>query len=334
MRITTSMVMRNYQNNLYGTLGGLDLSRKQVETGRRVFSAYEDPSAAARAAILERRSARNAEYQNNIQNAQSWMDEQENVVYKLGQLATTVSEDYSVSAVTDTAGDIGRDTYAKALRSMQQSMVQLLNTKYSNSFVLSGNGSVDEAPFELSEDGKTLLYRGVDVNDPANTAILDQLAAETSYVDVGFGLEFDNTGQIVSSSAFDTALPGINVVGYGQTADGTSKNMILLAGQMADLLEADDFDRDAYEKLWNQFKEGSDMPQDAITELGTKTQLLTTTMDRLESEAISIQDQYNNEVGIEPAEAITGYAWAMYAYSSALKIGTSIIGPSLLDFLS
>ena len=334
MRITTNMIMRNYQNNLYGTLGGLDSSRKQVETGMRISNAYEDPSAAARAAILERRYARNSEYLTNIENTQDWLTEQENVVYEIGKLASTVADNYSVAAVTDTAGDIGRETYAEGLRNIQKSMVQTLNTKYSNSFVMGGNGGTQEAPFELSEDGKTLLYRGEDVNDPAKQAILDELAQETSYVDVGFGLEFDAAGNIVSSSAFDAALPGINVVGYGQTDDGTSKNLILLAGQMAEVLEADEFDRDAYSKLWDQFRESSTPAQDTLTELGTKSNLLETTQSRLTNEKINIQAQYNNEVGIEPAEAITNMAWAQYAYSSALKVGTSIIGPSLLDFIS
>ena len=300
----------------------------------RISNAYEDPSAAARAAILERRYARNSEYTTNIENTQDWLTEQESVVYEIGQLASTVADNYSVAAVTDTAGDIGRETYAEGLRNIQKSMVQTLNTKYSNSFVMGGNGGTQEAPFELSEDGKTLLYRGVDVNDPANQAILDELAQETSYVDVGFGLEFDAAGNIVSSSAFDAALPGINVVGYGQTDDGTSKNLILLAGQMAEVLEADEFDRDAYSKLWDQFRESSTPAQDTLTELGTKSELLETTQSRLKNEKINIQAQYNNEVGIKPAEAITNMAWAQYAYSSALKVGTSIIGPSLLDFLS
>ncbi len=335
MRITTNMIMRNYQNNLYSTLGGLDSSRKQVETGMRISNAYEDPSAAARAAILERRYARNREYLTNIENTQDWLTEQENVVYEIGKLASTVADNYSVAAVTDTAGDIGRETYAEGLRNIQKSMVQTLNTKYSNSFVMGGNGGTQEAPFELTEDGR-LLYRGVDVEstDPDEQAILEQLARETSYVDVGFGLEFDGTGNIVSSSAFDAALPGINVVGYGQTDDGTSKNLILLAGQMAEVLEADEFDRDAYSKLWDQFRESSTPAQDTLTELGTKSELLETTQSRLKNEKINIQAQYNNEVGIEPAEAITNMAWAQYAYSSALKVGTSIIGPSLLDFLS
>ena len=333
MRITTNMIMRNYQNNLYSTMGGLDTSRKQVETGQRITSAYEDPSSAARAAVLDRRYARNTDYLNNVESSKSWLEEQESVIYQISNIADKISKDYSVSAVTDTAGSTGRDTYAEQLKNLQNTMVQFLNTKYGDSFILGGNVGTDTAPFELTEDGK-LLYRGVDVDDPANAGVLEQLSNETSYVDIGFGLSFDDDDKIISSTALNTSLPGINALGYGQTDDGTSKNLIVLAGQMAELLKADEFDSEEYGKLWDQFQEGTDQLKDTLTELGTKTQMLDTTKTRLENEAVSIQEQYSAEIGIEPAEAITNYSWAMYAYTSALKIGTSIIGPSLLDFIS
>ena len=337
MRITTNMVRRNYQNNLYKTMGGLDISRKQVETGQRISSAYEDPSSAARAAVLDRRYARNQDYLDNIESAESWLEEQESVVYQISNIADNISKNYSVAAMNDTTGTTGRDTYAEQLRNLQNTMVQFLNTKYGDSFIMGGNAGTEQAPFELTDDGR-LLYRGVDVDDPANAATLEQLSKETSYVDIGFGLSFngdlDNpNSQVISSTAVNTALPGINAVGYGQT-DGMSNNLIVLAGQMADVLAADEFDAEAYSELWDQFQDGADSIKDTLTELGTKTNMLDTTKTRLEEEAVSLQEQYSAEIGIEPAEAITNYSWAMYAYTSALKIGTGIIGPSLLDFLS
>lgn len=333
MRVTTNMVMRNYQNHLYDTMGGLESSRTQVETQRRFSSSYEDPASAARASVLERRYARNADYQDNVLNTMKWQDTQEDAVTQINKIATTISKDYSISAITDTSGKDGRETYAKGLRELQNTMVQILNTKYGDSFVLAGNGGSEEAPFSLSQDGKTLLYRGVDVNDPAMSDVLSELSEEKAYVDLGFGMSYDANGELISTSAFNYSIPGINVVGYGQTEDGTAKNIIVLAGQMAEVLEADNFDREAYEKLWSQFQESATGVRDTVTAIGTKTELLTNTQSRLEAEEISIQEQYNNEVGIDSAKAIMNYSWASYAYNSALKVGTSIITPSLLDFI-
>ncbi len=48
------MIMRNYGNHLSNTVGGLESARKQVESGRRFAWSYEDPSAAAKGAVLDR----------------------------------------------------------------------------------------------------------------------------------------------------------------------------------------------------------------------------------------------------------------------------------------
>lgn len=330
MRITTNMIRRNYQNNLNSTMSGLEQARRQVETGRRFAHSYEDPSAAARGSVLETRYARNEDYTNTVKTIQKWQDTQEDTVTQLSSMAKEIDKNYSTAAMSDSSGGTGRSAYAQSLRSLQQSMVITLNAKYGNTYVMAGNDGAN-APFELSQDGK-VLYRGLDVNDPANEAVMKELSKESSYVDLGYGFSFSG-GEVVPSSAFNAAFPGINAVGYGQTADGTSKNIIVLAGQMADLLEKDNFDSEAYEKLWTQFSKGSDDMRDKLTGIGTKTQLLESTLNRLENEKLNITEQYKDDVNIDEAEAITNFSWAQYVYNVALKIGTSIFSQSLVDFM-
>ncbi len=329
MRITTNMIMRNYQNNLTNSLGGLEASRKQVETGRRFDLSYEDPSAAAKGAVLDRRYARNEDYISTVSSSQKWIESQEDVVLEINSIVQTIDKDYSVAAMNDPTGEGGRSAYATSIREMQKSMVNILNTTYGDAFLLAGaDGS--NVPFSLSDDGLTLLYQGQDVND---TEVMTKLANEHSYVDIGFGLEFDDEGNVVSSSAFDTALPGIAVVGYGVDDDGESNNLVVLAGKMAELLEADEFDSEAYGKLWEKFDNGLKDLENVFAKIGSKEQLLETTSDKLENEQINIQEQYDDTVGIETSEAITGYMWQQYVYNASLKIGTSILGQSLLDYM-
>ncbi len=334
MRITTNMIMRNYENNLTNSLGGLESSRKQVETGRRFQQSYEDPSAAAKGAVLDRRYSRNADYTNTAKNSQKWVESQEDVLNQISKIVTTIDENYSVSSMNDPSGQTGRSAYAASIREMQRSMVNILNTTYGDSFLFAGaDGS--NAPFELSEDGMTLTYQGVDVN---KTKEMTELANEHAYVDIGFGLEFDADGNVISSSAFDTALPGIEVVGYGKTggddADGgMSNNLIVLAGQMAELLEADEFNRAAYSELWTQFHDKADEMENVYAKLGSREQLLESTQAKLSSEKLNLQEQWNDTIGIPSAEAITNYSWSQYVYNVSLKIGTSVLGNSLLDFM-
>jgi flagellar hook-associated protein 3 FlgL len=333
MRITTNQIRRNYLNQLNSTLSGLEQSRYQVETGRRFQWSYEDTASAAKGNVLETRYSRNADYISTIKNAQNWQDTQEDALLQLSSMATQIDSEYSVAAMQDTIGDTGRNVYATTLRELQKSMVSVLNSKYGNTYVLAGNDGLN-APFKLSDDGLTLTYRGLDVDDPQNNTALNNLANETSYLDLGFGLSFDNNGQIISSSAFNAALPGISVMGYGKNDAGTSQNMIVLVGQMAECLENEPFDSDKYSELWTQFSESRNKLVDEMSALGTKTQLLESTLSRLEAEQIRIDEQYSDTVGIEASEAITNYSWAQYVYNAALKVGTSILDPSLLDYLS
>lgn len=329
MRITTNMIRRNYQNNLSSSMSGLESARRQAETGRRFSNSFEDPSAASRAKILENRYARNGDYMNAAEDTMKWQDTQEDVITQLSTMAQEVDKNYMPSALTGTNAE-QRDTYAATFREIQKSMVYSLNTKYGNAYAMAGLDG-ENAPFELQEDG-TVTYRGLDVDDPANAAALDELSKEHAYIDLGFGLTFEN-GQVVSSSAFDSAFPGIKAVGFGKNEDGVDKNLISLMGDMADMLEADDFDSGAYEQLWNQFSKGTTDLQNCLTELGTKTQLLTSTKDRLDNEKLNITTQFDSEVHIDEAEALMNFSYAQYVYNVALKIGTSILSPSLLDFM-
>ena len=167
--------------------------------------------------------------------------------------------------------------------------------------------------------------------------MLEALSKDTLYVDLGFGLNVEgdvNDVSIESSSAFNTSLPGINLAGFGVDDEtGLTKNMILLCGEIADVLEAEDFDRDKYSELLAQFDKGRNNVLEKVTVLGTQTEFLTTTKDRLETSSISLSTQIDNVVNIDMAEAIMNFSWAQYAYNSALKVGNNILTPSFIDFM-
>lgn len=333
-RITTNMIMRNYQNNLTSTLGGLESARKQVETGRRFSKSYEDPTAAAKAAILERRYMRNQDYQSSLTNVQKWQDSQEDVVTALNDMAITIEKEYSIGALNDPVGEAGRSAYAQALEELQNSMVSTLNARFGDTFVLAGNDGKN-VPFTLKEiDGvMTLHYRNQPVSGPsADPDVLKELAGETTFVDLGFGMEIQGD-TVTPSSAFNTALPGIKLVGYKGDGNGTTADMVTMVGKMAKALKEPTFDADEYKKMMAEFSDHRERLEDQFSVLGTKTQLLNATKDRLESEELAITQQFDDAVNINPAEAIMNYSWANYAYNSALKVGTSIITPSLLDFM-
>ncbi len=343
MRVTTGQLIRNYKHHLNNSISNLDLIRTKVETNRQFTKAYQNPTGQVRAAGLYKKYAKTEDYISTIEDTQSFLNAQEDAISQVNTQAKYLSKQYGLEAMNSTNWNWEvRKTYAEAFRSAQEAMTMSMNASYADTFVF-GGAVGDSTPFKLGEDGKTLYYRGVDVtgkisdNPPIMSgdieAMLDQMSEEKVYLDMGFGLAMEGD-LAANSSAFDTALPGINVLGYGMDENGNSKNLIVLAGEMADVLNAEEFDADRYRELMVAFDESRNGLIDNMTTIGTKSNFLKTTKDRLEDQQVQLNTQLKNVVDVDMAEAITEYMWAQYAYNATLKIGTSILTPSFIDFMS
>lgn len=336
MRITTSALIRNYKSNLNKSIGNLDTARTKVMTHRKFNKGFEDPTGVVRESALNWKYARNQDYIDAIDDAQSFQNAQEDAITQINTQARYLSKQYGLEAMNGTnwTHDV-RKSYAQAFRQAQESMTMSMNASYGDKFVF-GGAAGGQPPFELrtEADGtKTLLYRGLDVNHPDAQDDLSKMANEQVFTDLGFGLTMEGNN-VVNSSAFNTSLPGINVVGYGVDDNGNSKNLISLAGEIADVLDQEDFDEAKYKELLNAFDDARGLLADNLTTIGTRTNFLENTKDRLEDQQINLTEQYDNVVNVDMAEAITEFSWAQYAYNAALKIGTNILSPSFIDFMS
>jgi len=335
MRITTNALIRNYKSNLSTSINNLNVSRTHVMTQRSFNSAAEDPSSAARASQLHRKYYKNQDNLKMLEDVQSRQDGQEDALRQVSDMVTNISKNYNIQALngTNQTKEV-RQSYATAIRQFQQSMVLSLNSSYEDTFLFAGSDGKNP-PFELTSNG-ALNYRGIDVSASKGSADYEKLKTmsnENLYVDLGMGLSMDEFDQVVSSSAFNMSLPGINAVGYGNDENGMSNNIIVLAGKLADSLEAETFNADQFRDLMNKFDTLGASLTNQITELGVKSEFLTTTKDRLDNAEISIQEQMSSVEGVDMAEAITNYSWDQYAYNAALKVGTSILSSSFIDFM-
>lgn len=344
MRITTNAILRNYNKNLSTSMKNLDTMRNRVMTQRKYMSTAEDPSSALRATALERKYAKNNDYLDTVDDIQSHQNAQEDSAMQISNIALVLAKQYGIEGMNGTNhSKETRQTYADAWRGAQQSMLLSLNATYGDEYVFGGSDAKN-VPFTLEEvNGEQVLkYRGVNVSDPANADILEELSKDSHFIDLGFGLDVTditppaNSGQydIDPATAFNTSLPGINLVGYGVDADGDPKNMVLLAGKVADMLESEDFDYDRYKELVGKFEDGRNDLLSQVTILGTQTEFLTTTKERLENNKIQIAEDYDNVVNVDMAEAIMDFSWAQYVYNASLKVGNNILTPSFIDFMN
>ncbi len=341
MRITTNAILRNYNKNLSTSMKNLDTMRNRVMTQRKYMSTAEDPSSALRATSLERKYAKNNDYLDTVEDIQSHQNAQEDSAMQISNIALVLAKQYGIEGMNGTNhSKETRQTYADAWRGAQQSMLLSLNATYGDEYVFGGSDAKN-VPFTLEEvNGKQVLkYRGEDVTD-GDMDKLTQLSKDTHFIDLGFGLDVtdsanppDGKYNIDPATAFNTSLPGINLVGYGK--DGNDpKNMVLLAGMVADELEKEPFDYDRYKELVGKFEDGRNDLLSQVTILGTQTEFLTTTKERLENNKIQIAEDYDNVVNVDMAEAIMDFSWAQYVYNASLKVGNNILTPSFIDFMN
>lgn len=165
---------------------------------------------------------------------------------------------------------------------------------------------------------------------------LKKLAEEQNYLDLGLGLKFKDDGSIDDQSVFNSAIPGLSFLGYGQSADGVSNNVYTLLGQIADQLDgtAGEFSMDSIQPYLDRFSEAGDKLLAEVTKSGTKSNFLTSVKKNLESAGDNVNEKIVDNEYLDSADAILDLTMQRYAYTAALQMGTKIMQSSLLDFMS
>lgn len=365
-RVTTNGMMMSYKSNLMRSYNMLGKVSEQVTTQRKFNSYAENPAKASQAFQL-RRNRWNTESQ--ISNSkyvthkfqQAW-NSLESVYQDLGNSMVKYSD---LRAKNDTLGS-GRSALGEIIKSAAESMVQTMNAKFGENFIFSGADGKN-VPFSI--DGDKVLYRGVDVNGSTQGDLdaMQKMLNEHTYVDLGMGMqENPNDGQLIGSSAFDTALNGLQFLGHGtsdytfKNADGTDgntikdlpNNLIAICTELgrvwsgcdpdsgafgADAVPAGSGAADADEyvtALENRLQDClNDLHENWISN-DTRSTFLKNNQSRLESLDDALNEQITTLEDIDPAEAITSLMWAQYSYNAALRIGTSILSQSLIDYMN
>lgn len=342
IRITTNGTLYSYKSQLMNSTNKLNDAYNTVLTGRK-FNSYDADPAAATQAFRLRSSLATADKQSSNNDtvikkfSTAWDiigDVYEDLTIDMGKVpALEGSNDTNLSVLPE---------LGKILKSGAAAIVQDMNAKYGDNFIFGGAETL-EVPFVLDEETGVLTYRGVNVDamdDDAYDAINDSL-----YVDIGLGFQEVDVGEIIPSSAYDSALNGLDFLGYGTedgTPDGTPNNIVSIMWQMGEIFEGYDIDtqtwnngtREEAQELMAKLEDAADNLNEQYTKLDADTKYLYTNLDRLTTTKDNLNEQIVNVEDVDKAQAIMDLVWAQQAYNAALKIGTNIIPQSLLDYMN
>ena len=180
---------------------------------------------------------------------------------------------------------------------------------------------------------------------------------EATYVDIGIGLEFDADGNVIPSSAFNSALSGLDVLGFGTDEDGDPLNIVELMRSLGELFESSDPDTGTYpeeftyngvtyynspdgevealaDRLTNKLHDAIGRVTEQHVALDSKVSYLQKNKGQLESKRYDMNEQIETIEQEDPAVAIMEWSWARMTYQAALQIGNSILSHSLLDYMN
>jgi len=339
MRITNKMITTKYIRSLNTLSSDLDKLNNQIASGRAFSRSSENTSAAIKAYQIRKDLGRTDGYQANIAHAQSSLTNSESALSHIEELIQT-AKDKILEANTGTASADERKVVATELRSIQESLLQALNSSASSVYYFGGTNT-DTAPFTLDTNGE-LAYNGVTLSTiiPADK---ERLSSDSMYVDIGLGASIipdpdDATKTIVDpSSVFHYSIPGINIAGSGTTTSGgmtVSNNLYDLLGAVVDQLEDPLYSYDNIDALYGTLSTASMEIIYNLTEVGAKTSYLDFMTDRYETQTLDLQERQVNIEGADPTSTIIKFKSQGVAYEAALQMGTKIIQPSIFDFMS
>lgn len=342
MRITTRMMTTRYTRSLNNLSSGLDKLNYQISSGRRFMKASENASAAITAFQLRRDLSKIGGYQSNIAFAQDTLSNAESSLMHVNEMVKTIDERI-LQGKNGTLTGQDRAIVAEDLRAIQGQLFQSLNATSADSYIFGGT-QTQSRPFELDVNGK-LQYKGVDLDTIATNpdpTIAAKLKGDSLFLDIGLNLQFDtpSSPKLDGSTAFNVAMPGINIIGSGETAlSGYTRepkapnNLYNLLGAIAFEFEQVDYSSENVEALYGHFKTSSQDVLITVAEIGAKTSYLDFMSNRLESESANMLKRQVEVEYADPAKTIIDFKSQEMAYNAALQMGTRIIQPSIFDFL-
>ena len=159
MRITNQMISNNSLRNMQKTMANVDNRTTQMETGKKITKASEDPVVAVRALKLRTMVTQLEQYKDkNIGDAESWLKitttSLDNITSRLEDI-----QSYCTQGSTDSFNTSDRSAIIDVLKEMQDMINSEGNSTYAGRYIFSGYKTDRSLAFNETEDIKKYSYK-------------------------------------------------------------------------------------------------------------------------------------------------------------------------------
>lgn len=221
IRITTSMISKTYKKNANKSLDAYNYYSNRATTKRAFSRTSEDVFSATRAFKVRHESKANEDHLRNVEYAKNFLDTGEGNIQIINKVFQDAKEQMT-AAINGTKKGEDRSVYATSFRTIQDSLVSTLNTKYADQYIFGGSDT-SKAPFSIV-DGE-LYYRGINVNTGKN--LNGTSVAIGSATSVSFGTDGAENLNGVSLTVTRNTTPGAtNTVSYDATNNAITVSLV------------------------------------------------------------------------------------------------------------
>jgi flagellar hook-associated protein 3 FlgL len=314
MRITNSTIGAQVLADLQRSYTRLANTQESITTGKRVNRPSDDPTAAGTARLRTADLEGIKRSQDSVSTAQSWLDATESGVGKVVDVLQRARE-LAVYGANGSLSAQDRASIATEIDELTKSVKDTMNAKYGDAYIFSGTKS-DQPPYATAtgdayqgDAGAVLREAGPGVT----------LQVNPGFVPVGGGTPVPLTADALAGSG--------SAAGDGRVLDTLETlSAHLRGGTAADLQALQSTDLQALDANLTAVSA-------ARSAVGATTNRADAALSRLQDLEDITTKGLDDLTGVDLAKALTDYTAQQTAYQAALKVGASVIQPSLVDFI-
>lgn len=293
MRVTQLMLTNNSLRNVSKSYDRLGVYQEQLSTGKKIQRPSDDPVVAMKGMYYRTSLTEIEQYQRNLSEVYTWMDNSESGLDHTTQVLQRVRE-LVVQGKNGTLTPEDQQAIAREIEQLKSDLVQTANTKVAGKYIFNGT-NIAQAPV---------------TEQTSPTAPLVNNNTDDFTVEVSKGIKLKaniNPNNVFSQQLFDTLQQIEN------TLKGTS------AGNLDNLLK--DLDNHMNSVLAER------------AELGARVNRLELIEQRLSTQQVIAQQMISDNEDADIEKVITDLKTQESVHRAALAVGARIIQPTLVDFL-
>lgn len=343
MRITQSSMTRNYLKSLNRNLKNLNDTEMKMASGRRFNRMSEDVASGARALKVREQQYKNEQSLENMSQASSELSSMESNMKAINDIVVTAQEKV-LKALSGTTNAGDKEILAKEISNIQEQILQFANAQFADKYQFSGSGN-GAPPFVVDGDG-ALTYNGIKMADIFKSDTdgkfyykdaggVDQLVPtnEDVFIDIGLGL-IVNGDEVDPTSAFKVSFSGLDILGFGTDKDtGLPGDLYSILGDLVKAISPT-FDGEKAGALKARLSDQRDKLMINVTEVGTRSNFLEKSVDRLETDNVNLAELRNKLEATDDTTEAMNMKMYQYSWMASLQFGSQILPQSIMDFMN